>query len=118
MMRAVWTDTHCHLDAPEFDADRDAVVARALSAGVSRLVIPAVAVAHFEATQTLAHRHGFAYALGIHPLYVDRADDADLDRLDEALAMVADGRIRDGKTILLLQYAALHLFKAGAAPQN
>ena len=38
--------------------------------------------------------------------------------LDEALAMVADGRIRDGKTILLLQYAALHLFKAGAAPQN
>ena len=90
MMRAVWTDTHCHLDAPEFDADRDAVVARALSAGVSRLVIPAVAVAHFEATQTLAHRHGFAYALGIHPLYVDRADDADLDRLDEALVDARD----------------------------
>ena len=29
---------------------------------------------------------------------------------DEALAMVADGRIADGKTIMLLQYAALHLF--------
>lgn len=30
--------------------------------------------------------------------------------LDEALAMVADGRIRDAKTIMLLQHAALHLF--------
>ena len=29
---------------------------------------------------------------------------------DEALAMIADGRIRDAKTIMLLQYAALHLF--------
>ena len=32
-------------------------------------------------------------------------------RIEEALAMIADGRIRDGKTIMLLQYAALHLFK-------
>jgi nudix-type nucleoside diphosphatase (YffH/AdpP family) len=31
--------------------------------------------------------------------------------IDEALAMVADGRIVDAKTIMLLQYAALHLFK-------
>ena len=30
---------------------------------------------------------------------------------DDAMAMVADGRIRDGKTLLLLQHAALHLFK-------
>jgi nudix-type nucleoside diphosphatase (YffH/AdpP family) len=29
--------------------------------------------------------------------------------IDEALAMVADGRIRDAKTIMLLQHAALHL---------
>ena len=31
---------------------------------------------------------------------------------DEALAMIADGRIVDAKTIMLLQYAALHIFKA------
>jgi TatD DNase family protein len=90
MMRAVWIDTHCHLDAPEFDADRDAVVARAQAAGVTRLVIPAVAVAHFEATRALAHRHGFAYALGIHPMYLDDAEDADLERLDQALADARD----------------------------
>ena len=33
---------------------------------------------------------------------------------DEALAMIADGRIRDAKTIMLLQHAALHLFPQGA----
>jgi hypothetical protein len=32
---------------------------------------------------------------------------------DAALAMVADGRIADAKTVMLLQYAALHLFNGG-----
>jgi TatD DNase family protein len=80
-----WTDSHCHLDAAEFDADRDAVLARARAAGVTMQVLPAVSVATFEAVRRLAHAEGLAYALGIHPLYVDAADEADLDRLAEAL---------------------------------
>jgi TatD DNase family protein len=80
-----WIDSHCHLDAPEFGADRDAVVARARAAGVGMLVLPAVAVAGFEALIALAHRHGLAYALGIHPLFVDAADEADLEHLAQAL---------------------------------
>ena len=82
----MWTDTHCHLDAPEFDADRPAVVRRARAAGVSRLVLPAVAVEHFDTVRDLAHAHDAAYALGIHPLYVDRAADDDLTHLQQALA--------------------------------
>ena len=85
-----WIDTHCHLDAPEFDTDRAHVVARSLAAGVTQIVLPAVEVANFAAVRALAHEHGFAYALGIHPLYVDRADDADLDRLRDALARHRD----------------------------
>lgn len=80
-----WVDSHCHLDAAEFGADVDAVVARARAAGVVQCVLPAVDVAGFDAVRALAHRHGFGYALGIHPLYVPQAADDDLDRLREAV---------------------------------
>ena len=86
----MWIDTHCHLDAAEFDPDRPAVVARARAAGVTRLVLPAVAVANFDAVRALAHAHGYAYALGIHPLSVDRAADEDIGRLQAALAAHRD----------------------------
>jgi TatD DNase family protein len=85
-----WIDSHCHLDAPEFDADRPEVLARARLAGVAMQVLPAVAVSGFEIVRRLAHEAGLAYALGIHPLYVDRADEGDLDRLAEALAACRD----------------------------
>jgi TatD DNase family protein len=81
----MWIDTHCHLDAPEFDADRDAVIARARAAGVAMLVLPAVAADHFDTVRELAHRHGGAYALGLHPLWLAQATDDDLGRLQAAL---------------------------------
>ncbi len=80
-----WIDSHCHLDAHEFDADRGDVVARANAAGVTMQVIPAVGVFNFDTVRALAHEHGLAYALGIHPLCVGQAGDDDLDKLEQAL---------------------------------
>ena len=80
-----WIDTHCHLDAAEFQADRQAVRARATQAGVVHCVIPAVSAADFEAVRALAHDGGDSYALGIHPLYVAQATQDDLLQLEEAL---------------------------------
>jgi TatD DNase family protein len=80
-----WIDTHCHLDAAEFAPDRDAVVARAAAAGVGRIVLPAVEVGNFDAVRALAHAHGHAYALGIHPLYTPGAAPDALERLRAAL---------------------------------
>lgn len=86
----MWIDTHCHLDAAEFDADRDAVVERARAAGVSMIVIPAVAAGNFDVVRELAHRHGHAYALGIHPLCIAGAHEEDLETLRAALKQYRD----------------------------
>ncbi len=85
-----WIDTHNHLDAAEFDRDREAVVQRARDAGVSMVVIPAVGVENFDTVRALAHRHGWAYALGIHPMLVPQAADGDLDTLRDALRLHRD----------------------------
>jgi len=76
-------DTHCHLDAAEFDADRDAVISQTLRGGVSCIVVPAVARENFDSVINLAslYKH-CAYALGIHPMYVDKASADDIQVLD------------------------------------
>ncbi|MGI4984250.1 MAG: TatD family hydrolase [Janthinobacterium lividum] len=82
----MWIDTHCHLDAGEFDADRDQVAAAARTAGVATIVIPAVTPANFATVRALAHRiEGGAYALGIHPLFTATADAADIATLRAAI---------------------------------
>lgn len=80
-----WIDTHCHLDAPEFDADRDEVIARAHAAGVRLQVIPAVMPSTFEAAREAAHRCQGAYALGTHPLYVHQVPGDAIEQLEQAL---------------------------------
>jgi len=93
----VLIDTHLHLDATEFDPDRAAVLARARAAGVEGFVVPAVDREGFARVLALAETTpGVFPALGIHPLYVDRADENDLDVLDALLAqnrVVAVGEI-------------------------
>ena len=75
-------DTHCHLDAAEFDADRDAVYAAAMAAGVGRIVVPGVTVnRNFRPKSTIADYPACVEAYGIHPLYVDQSSLEDLPRL-------------------------------------
>ncbi|BEP34223.1 TatD family hydrolase [Variovorax sp. V59] len=83
---AVFVDTHCHLDAPEFGAEMPLIRARAAERGVALCVIPAVAVFNFATVRELAQVQGDAYALGIHPLCTGNAEEADLETLDAELA--------------------------------
>ena len=79
-------DTHCHLDAAEFDADREAVHAAARAAGVETIVVPAVEVSAFARTRETVLRYpGCVAAYGIHPLYVMQAADNDLAALRQWL---------------------------------
>lgn len=69
-------DTHCHLDVLEFDADRDAVLARARAVGVSRMVVPAIDAAGWPGLVALCRREEGLYpALGMHPIYIDQHRD-------------------------------------------
>lgn len=79
-------DSHVHLDAAEFAADRERVIDEARAAGVCGFVVPAVDRASFDAVLALAAARGdVCPALGIHPLYVMQAQEDDLDRLDALL---------------------------------
>lgn len=90
-------DTHCHLDAAEFDADRDSVAAQAYESGVAAIVVPAVVRNNFDHVIALSQQHRHcAYALGIHPMYVNQSKPADIDTLKtyvEAHQPVAIGEI-------------------------
>jgi TatD DNase family protein len=79
-------DTHCHLDAAEFAADRDRTVAAARTAGIRQLVVPAVTCATFPQVRAMREQYGCAVAFGLHPVYLPQHQPADLDRLDEWLA--------------------------------
>lgn len=80
-----WIDSHCHLDADEFDLDRAQVRLSARQSGVALCVVPAVGAVNFDRVREIAHQFGDAYALGIHPLYVAQAQESDLALLDAQL---------------------------------
>ncbi len=76
-------DTHCHLDAREFDTDRAGVIARARQRGVDAIVVPAVGRMNFNTVRELAHSfQGGAYALGIHPICLPQAQTSDIEELE------------------------------------
>jgi len=65
-------DTHCHLDAVEFDADRDAIYDDAVAGGVGIQVIPAVSRDNFAAVSDTCDRYpGCLPAWGLHPMLLD-----------------------------------------------
>jgi TatD DNase family protein len=75
-------DTHCHLDAAEFDHDREQVIQQAVESGVGVMVIPAVAPNNFSRVADLSQQYAqCCYALGMHPIYIDSISPSDLTKL-------------------------------------
>jgi len=66
-----FVDSHCHIDGPEYDADRDDVIARAREAGVTTMLNVGTGDPHtgvFERAVALAEHHREVYcAIGVHP---------------------------------------------------
>ena len=107
-------DTHCHLDAGEFEPDRDAVHARALAAGVGAMVVPAVTEANCDDVAACCRRYpGCFPAWGMHPMYVRVHQERHLAALRqriEAWRPVAIGEIGLDLFVEGLDYAAQEHF--------
>ncbi|HBN52944.1 MAG TPA: DNAase [Stenotrophomonas sp.] len=79
-------DSHCHLDAPEFDGDRDAMVARAKAAGVAAMVVPAITAASWPGLrQACASDSALHPAYGLHPMFLGEHRPEHLDELRDWL---------------------------------
>lgn len=80
-------DSHCHLDADEFDHDRAQVIARAQAAGVRTQVVPAVTAASWpKLRETCQLADGLYPAYGLHPMFLDQHRPEHLDQLREWIA--------------------------------
>jgi TatD DNase family protein len=82
-------DTHCHLDTPAFEADRDAVIARAVAAGVTGMLVPAIRPSMWPALVAMA-RGPVRVALGIHPQVVPELAAAEILDADAIARAVTD----------------------------
>jgi TatD DNase family protein len=80
-------DSHSHIDAAEFDDDRGAVLERARAAGVTRQIVPAIALDGFAKLRDVCRAEAGLYpAYGLHPMYLDRHRPEHLDALVEWIA--------------------------------
>src|SRR5437016_2972530 len=81
----MFIDSHCHIDGPEYDADREEVIARARDAGVSFMLNVGTGDPNsgaFERAVELAEKHSEIYAaVGVHPHDAKLFDDAAEQRL-------------------------------------
>lgn len=95
MMRLV--DTHCHLDFPEFDSDREEVIKRARDAGIVAIINVASTLEGSKRSVTLSEKYDCVYAsVGIHPHDAKEANDfafSELKDLAKKKKVVAIGEI-------------------------
>jgi TatD DNase family protein len=88
-------DTHCHLDFPDFEAERDAIIERAREAGVSQMVTISTRVKRFDTILAIAEAYPNVFcSVGTHPHNADEELDitvGDLVRLSAHPKVVAIG---------------------------
>ncbi|MAQ86108.1 MAG: LuxR family transcriptional regulator [Maritimibacter sp.] len=99
------TDSHCHLDFPQFEGEHDALLARAAEAGVTRMVTICTRLRQEPQVRALAEAHApVFYAAGTHPM---SAAEEPLATVDELLALADHPKfVGIGETGLDYHYTA------------
>lgn len=95
-MTPQFIDSHCHLDAPEFDVDRAQVIERAAVANVIAQIIPAISARTFPDLAALCRgRSDLFAAYGLHPIFLDEHADDDVAQVRAAI--LRDGAVAVGE---------------------
>ncbi len=102
-------DTHLHLDAPEFAANRVQLWQQARAGGVSHAIVPAVMADTFDEVLAMRTQFGVDVAFGLHPLYLAR-------HREEHLALLADYLARQRP--VAIGECGLDFFVPGLDPQQ
>ena len=105
MTQATIVDSHCHLDFPDFDGERDDLIARALDAGVTRMVTICTRLRLEPQVRAIAEAYDpVFYAAGTHPM---SAADEPLATLEELIALADHPKfVGIGETGLDYHYTA------------
>ncbi|MEO0543838.1 MAG: TatD family hydrolase [Pseudomonadota bacterium] len=73
---ATLVDSHCHLDFPDFEPERDAIIARATEAGIVRMITISTKVHQFDRIRTIAEIYPQVFcSIGTHPHHADKEPD-------------------------------------------
>lgn len=99
------TDSHCHLDFPDFDEERDQVIARAVEAGVTRMVTICTKLRLEPQVRAIAETYApVFYAAGTHPM---SAADEPLATVEELVKLAEHPKfVGIGETGLDYHYTA------------
>jgi len=105
MTQATIVDSHCHLDFPDFDGERDDLIARAIDAGVTRMVTICTRLRLEPQVRAIAERYDpVFYAAGTHPM---SAADEPLATQEELIALADHPKfVGIGETGLDYHYTA------------
>lgn len=90
-------DTHCHLDAPEFDGRVQNILNRAVTSRITTFIIPGIRELEWSALLTLCEEHeGLLAAPGLHPLFLKHHSEEHIDKLSDicnSVPIIAIGEI-------------------------
>jgi TatD DNase family protein len=106
----MFIDTHCHLDFPEFDADRDQVIARCRQEGVDCLINIGSSLAGSKKSLELARAYACVYtSVGIHPHEADKTEGSAKDAIKE---------LAQQKKVVAIGEIGLDYYKNYSRPEN
>lgn len=108
------TDTHCHLDYNKFDEDREAVIQRALAAGVERIMIPALDYeSSLAAIKLAASNPNIFAAVGFHPTDLDKWEKSSIEKLQNLILESSGLPLRQRELAPALQSKILAIGEIG-----